>query len=102
MNDTNLPLPYADDVETIPSDESDDIQRVIQAVELILARSQAKSGLFRGDVHVKTHGYAQGGLRVLPDLPDDPAVAACLASVSPELVVEAVLSYYQDSTLPPL
>jgi catalase len=70
MTNANWPLPFADDVETIPPDEADDIQRVVQAVELILARSQAKSGHFRADVHVKTHGYAQGEFRVLPNLPD--------------------------------
>ena len=47
MTNTNRPLPYADDVETIPVDEAEDIQRVVQALELILARSQAKSGQFR-------------------------------------------------------
>lgn len=71
MNNTNLPLPYTDDLETIPADEADDIQRVVDALESILARSQAKSGQFRGDVHVKTHGYAQGEFRVLPNLPDE-------------------------------
>ena len=71
MTNANRPLPYADDVETIPADEADDIQRVIQALELILARSQAKSGQFRADVHVKTHGYAQGEFRVLPNLPEE-------------------------------
>ena len=71
MTNANRPLPYADDVETIPVDEAEDIQRVVQALELILARSLAKSGQFRGDVHVKTHGYAQGELRVLPNLPDE-------------------------------
>lgn len=71
MTNANFPLPYADDIETIPADEADDIQRVIQALELMLARSQAKSGQFRADVHVKTHGYAQGELRVLPNLPDE-------------------------------
>ena len=71
MTNTNRPLPYADDVETIPVDEADDIQRVIQALEVILARSQAKSGQFRADVHVKTHGYAQGEFGVLPNLPEE-------------------------------
>ena len=46
MNNANLPLPYAEDLETIPADEADDIQRVIQAMELI-PRTQAKSGMFR-------------------------------------------------------
>src|SRR5512141_1496597 len=71
MNNANQPIPYTDDLETIPADEADDIQRVLQALELILSRSQAKSGQFRADVHVKTHGYAQGEFRVLPNLPDE-------------------------------
>lgn len=71
MNNANIPLLYADNVETIPADEADDIQRVVQALELILTRSQAKSGQFRADVHVKTHGYAYGELRVLPNLPEE-------------------------------
>jgi catalase len=71
MTNANRPLLYADDVEKIPADEADDIQRVVQALESILARSQAKSGQFRADVHVKTHGYAQAELRVLPNLPDE-------------------------------
>src|SRR5450432_4092043 len=71
MSNANGPLPYTDNAETIPVDEADDIQRVVQALELILARSQTKSGQFRADVHVKTHGYAQGELRILPNLPDE-------------------------------
>jgi catalase len=71
MTSANRPLPYADDVETIPADEADDIQRVIDALESILARSQAKSGQFRADVHVKTQGYAEGEFRVLPNLPEE-------------------------------
>ena len=71
MNNAKLPLLYTNDLETIPADEADDIQRVVDALESILARSQAKSGQFRGDVHVKTHGYAQGEFRVLPNLPDE-------------------------------
>jgi catalase len=67
----NQPIRYTDDIETIPADEPGDIQRVLQDMELLLSRSQAKSGQFRADVHVKTHGYAQGELRVLPNLPDE-------------------------------
>lgn len=63
------PLPYTVDVETIPADEAKDIERVVQAMKLLLARTQAKSGEFRADVHVKSHGYAQGEFRVLPNLP---------------------------------
>src|SRR3990170_4174278 len=71
MSNASRPLPYKDDVEKIPADEADDIQRVVQALELLLGRSQATSGQFRADVHVKTHGYAQGEFRVLPNLPDE-------------------------------
>lgn len=69
MSNANQPLPYTDDVETIPADEAKDIERVVQAMKLLLARTQAKSGEFRADVHVKAHGYVQGELRMLPDLP---------------------------------
>jgi len=61
-------LPYADDIESIPVDEAEDIARVVRALEAILARTQAKTGKFQADVHVKTHGYARGELRVLPNL----------------------------------
>lgn len=71
MTHSDQPLPYTDSVEIIPADEADDIQRVFQALELILARSHAKTGQFRADVHVKTHAYVQGELRVLPNLPDE-------------------------------
>lgn len=53
MNNANQPLPYTDAIETIPDDEADDIQRVVEAVKLILARSHMKTGQFRSDVHVK-------------------------------------------------
>lgn len=71
MTNSNLPLPYTDYLELIPSDEAEDIKQVVQAMELILARSHAKTGKFLADVHVKTHGYAQGEFRVLPNLPSD-------------------------------
>ena len=64
-------LTYRNDVETIPSDEDEDIQSVIQSMKSILARGYAKTGEFRADVHVKTHGYAEAELRVLPNLPDE-------------------------------
>ncbi len=64
-------IPYSDDSEIIPPEEPEAIQRVIQALELILARDHAKSGQFRADVHVKTHGYAQAEFNVLPNLPDE-------------------------------
>jgi catalase len=71
MNRANQPIPYADNVEKIPADEADDIRRVVQALKTILVRSQTKSGQFRADVHVKSHGYADGEFRVLPNLPPE-------------------------------
>ncbi len=71
MTNAKQPLPYADDVERIPSDEADDIQGVVQAMEMILAQGLARSGQFRADVHVKTHGYVPGEFRVLPNLPQE-------------------------------
>ena len=71
MTNVHRPLPYADDIEVIPANEVDEIQRVVQTLESILARSHATSGQFRADVHVKTHGYAQGEFRVLPNLPEE-------------------------------
>ena len=35
MTHANQPLPYTDDVETIPADEAKDIERVVQAVKLL-------------------------------------------------------------------
>ena len=63
------PLPYSSDVEIIPPDEVEDIQRVIQALKTILTRTEAKTGQFRADVHVKTVGFAQGEFQVQPNLP---------------------------------
>jgi catalase len=71
MTTPNMSLPYRSDIEAIPPDEDEDIKSVIQAMKVILARSQAKTGEFRGDVHVKTHGYCEAELRVLPNLPDE-------------------------------
>ncbi len=71
MSHVHLPLPYRDDVETIPHDEADDIQTVIRYLREILKNTQLKTHEFRADVHVKTHGYAQAELRVLPNLPDE-------------------------------
>jgi len=72
MDSTNAgqPVPYLDDIETIPGDEADDIERVVEAMQLLLERHQARNGEFVADVHVKAHGYAEGELRVLPNLPE--------------------------------
>lgn len=69
MTNANSPIPYGDDVEAIPLDEAHDIQQVIEAMQQILARTQARTGEFQADVHVKTHGYVKGQFRVLPNLP---------------------------------
>lgn len=71
MTSIDQPLAYTDDVESIPPEEGSDIQRVVEAIKLTLMRSQAKNGEFRADVHVKTHGYAEGEFRVLPNLPKE-------------------------------
>jgi hypothetical protein len=67
----SAPLPYAENVEVIPSDEAHDISRVVQALKAMLQRSRDKTGHFQGDVHVKTHGCAAAELRVLPNLPPE-------------------------------
>ena len=69
-NARQLP-PYTDEIETIPDDEADDIERVVQAMRLLLERHQARNGEFVADVHVKTHGYSEGEFRVLPNLPEE-------------------------------
>ena len=71
MTDFSPPIPFSDHVETIPPDEADDIQRVLDALRRLLARTQTKSGEFRSDVHVKIHGCAGGEFRVLPNLPEE-------------------------------
>ncbi len=71
MSQAHMPLPYRDDVETIPHDEADDIQTVMRYLREILNNTQLKTHEFRADVHVKTHGYARAELRVLPNLPDE-------------------------------
>lgn len=64
-------LLYTDDVEVIPEDEAEDIQQIVATLKQILSAGQARTGQFRSDVHVKTHGYAQGEFRVLPNLPPE-------------------------------
>ncbi len=71
MTTPSAPIPYRNDVETIPHDEDEDIRSVIQILKSILTRSKAKTGESRADVHVKTHGYGEAEFRVLPNLPDE-------------------------------
>ena len=69
MNIAQTPILYSDDAESVPSDEASDIERIVRAVATLLARGTANSGKFRADVHVKTHGYANGQLNILENLP---------------------------------
>lgn len=71
MTDFNQPILYSADSEAIPSYKAEDIRQVIQALEALLARSLEKTGQLRGDVHVKPHGYAQGEVRILSQLPPE-------------------------------
>ena len=71
MSYVHSPIPYEDNVETIPHDEADDIQTVIRYLQAILKNTQLKTHEFRADVHVKTHGYAHAELKVLPNLPHE-------------------------------
>ena len=64
-------LPYADNVESVPADEEDDIRKVVQSIEQILQESHEKSGKPLPDVHAKSHGCAKGEFKVLPNLPEE-------------------------------
>jgi hypothetical protein len=70
MTTFDRPLYYSDEAETIPVDEAEDIERAIEALEQILRRTKLSTGTFRADVHVKTHGFAEGEFQVLPNLPN--------------------------------
>ena len=64
-------LPYADNVESVPAREEDDIRKVVQSIEQILQESHEKSGKPLPDVHAKSHGCAKGEFKVLPNLPEE-------------------------------
>jgi catalase len=65
------PLPFAEDVEKVPRDESHDIQRVLDIVRKSLKRHIDTAGHYRRDVHVKAHGCARGEFRIRPSLPPE-------------------------------
>jgi catalase len=67
----NSPLFYSPEIETVPRDESDDIERVMEALRKLLVSRDTKCGEFRRDVHVKSHGCASGEFRVMPNLPEE-------------------------------
>jgi hypothetical protein len=63
-----VPIPYSTSVEVLPPDEIVDIRCVVEALKVLLQRNREKTGQFRSDVHVKTHGCAAAEFRVLPNL----------------------------------
>lgn len=71
MATTAAPIPYSADVEKIPADEAANILKITESVKQLLASDTLETGKFRGDVHVKTHGYAKGRLTIAGGLPDE-------------------------------
>ena len=63
--------PYADDVESVPSTEQDDIRKVVESIEQILQTGRERRGKALPDVHAKGHGCAKGKFKVLPNLPEE-------------------------------
>jgi len=63
-----IPLPYSPDVEVVPPDELEEIQRVIETLQALLIRDEAASGQKRRDVHVKSHGCPAAQFQILPGL----------------------------------
>jgi len=90
------PIPYADSVETIPSDEADDIRRAIVALKRILQQKREKSGQYQSDVHVKVHGCASAEFRVLPNLPSELAQGL----FAEERTLSAVVRFSNSSSQP--
>src|SRR4051794_11957402 len=90
------PIPYADSVEIIPSDEADDIRRAIVALKRILQQKREQSGQNQSDVHVKVHGCASGEFRVLPNLPSELAQGL----FAEERTLSAVVRFSNSSSQP--
>jgi catalase len=90
------PIPYADDVEAVPSDEADDIRRTIEALKVVLQQCRERSGNLQRDVHVKSHGWAKGELRVLPNL--QPGLAQGL--FARECVFSAIIRFSNAAPQP--
>lgn len=65
------PLPFSEDVETIPVDEAEDIDRIIAVLRASLEQHLEKTGQYRRDVHVKAHGCARAEFRVPANLPPE-------------------------------
>lgn len=70
-NTPAAPISFAEHGEIIPSDEAEDIQKVLEAIRTLLRRKYEKTGLYQSDVHVKPVGCAKGEFRILPNLPEE-------------------------------
>ena len=62
-------VPYTADVEQVPADEAETIQKIIDSMHRVFARTQEKYERPLRVSHAKSHGVATGTLEVLPDLP---------------------------------
>jgi catalase len=67
----HTPLPYAENVESVPVDEPKDIERTLEIIRGTLKRHFETAGRYRRDVHVKAHGCAIGDFVIQPDLPPE-------------------------------
>ncbi|WP_010584667.1 catalase family protein [Schlesneria paludicola] len=65
------PIPYAESIETIPSDEADNITQAVQRLESILCGNQTGRKEIHGQIHAKTHAHAQAEFRILSNLPPE-------------------------------
>ena len=63
------PLLFDDEIEQPPSDEDEDIARIIAILRQTLERQRKRNGHPRRDVHVKAHGCALAEFKVRPELP---------------------------------
>jgi catalase len=63
------PLPYMDDVETVPVGEAEDIEQILEIIRQTLKRHWQTAGRYRRDVHVKGHGCATGQFVIRAELP---------------------------------
>ncbi len=92
---------YSEDVEVIPEDESQTIDKILASMHRLSDRTQAKYGHAIRVSHAKSHGAAAGELVVADDLPEPLrqglfakpgryAVMARLANVPGEIISDAV------------
>ncbi|HEV7282936.1 MAG TPA: catalase family protein [Pirellulaceae bacterium] len=66
-------LPYSDSVETIPADESQDIDRIVEIMRSTLRQHLEKSGRLTSDVHAKPHACVLAEFQVAGGLPPEVA-----------------------------